>query len=665
VQRLHDAAVVTAYTPGSSAGVGLDLVGSLRAPVDGSDDEAVADEVQAYVTGLLGMAGLDADPLSSPEHILLTNLVHHAWGQGQDLDLARLVAQVQEPPLRKLGVLDLDTFIPAKERTALARRLNGLLASPTFAAWARGEPLDVDRLLRPEGPDGRPGCAVVTLSHLTDAERQFAVAAVLGKVVTWARRQQGTDQLRALVWFDEVAGFVPPTAAPPAKAPVLTLMKQARAAGLGVVLATQNPVDVDYKGIANAGTWAIGRLQTEQDRDRLLEGMSSAGGGVDTAAVGGLVAGLEKRRFVLRQPGEPAPIVLETRWALSYLRGPLTKEQLGRLKPPEAAAPTPAAAAPPAPPPPASDEVEAPPAASAGLSVRWLDPAAPWAAQVGAVPGGTRYEAALAVRVSLTYDERSPDVRHVEEWEAVLRPLADPLDPATAIAVDHDDRDLRDQPPPGARYALPAAPIDEKRGLEDAKRALVDHLTATRTHRVLVNRQLGLASRPGEDAAAFAARCDAAAEDRADDEAVDLRQKAEAKVARARDHLAAATDRLHAAEQRAESARSAELVDGAGSILGSLLGGRRRARSLARAASGAASRRRRTEEASEKVGSARHRQAELQATVDDLESEVVDDLLAMAARWDEVAAAVEVVEVPLERSDVRVVAASLLWVPTA
>jgi hypothetical protein len=424
---------------------------------------------------------------------------------------------------------------------------------------------------------------------------------------------------------------------------------------------------VDYKGIANAGTWAIGRLQTEQDRDRLLDGMSSAGGGVDTRAVADLVAGLEKRHFVLRQPGEPAPMVFESRWALTYLRGPFTRDNLAALHPatgstgrtgsPDdqiASSPLPVA------PPVSDDEVEVVPKAADGIAVRWLDPAAAWA------PGpGPRLEAALALRFQLTYDETSPDVRHVEEWEAVLHPLTDPIDLGALRLVDHDDRDLRAEPPAGARYALPAAPIGTKAYAERVRKAVTDHLVASRTLQVFVNRELKLASRPGEDRAAFALRCEAAADDRADAEAVEIRRKSEAKLMKAREAARAAADRVADAQARAEHAHTEEVASGAGSLLGALLGGRRRARSLARAAAGAASRRSRTQEASTKVGTARNRMAEKEAAVDRLEAEVVDDLLTMATRWDETAAAIEPLDIPLEKADVRMAAMSLVWVPAA
>ena len=280
IQALRDAAELTVYTPGSSAGIPLNLIGSLRAPALSweTEAEALRDEIEGTVTSLLGLVGLQAEPLSSREHVLLSNLVEHAWRGGRDLDLGALIGEIQSPPLRKLGVFELDAFFPPQERTALALKLNALVASPSFAIWGEGAALDPAELL---GAPGRPRAAIVYLAHLSEEERQFAVTLILSKVVTWMRGLSGTSDLRALVYMDEVYGFVPPTAVPPAKKPILTILKQARAYGVGMVLATQNPVDLDYKAMSNAATWLVGRLQTERDKERVLEGLRSAAGGTD------------------------------------------------------------------------------------------------------------------------------------------------------------------------------------------------------------------------------------------------------------------------------------------------------------------------------------------------------------------------------------------------
>ncbi|HKE76219.1 MAG TPA: hypothetical protein VKB57_21560, partial [Acidimicrobiales bacterium] len=568
-----------------------------------------------------------------------------------------------------LGVYDLDAFYPPADRTKLAMTLNGLLASRAFAAWAEGPDLDMDRLLRPAGGD-RPACAIVTLAHLSDEERQFVVSLLLGRLITWMRRQPGTDRLRVLVYFDEVTGFVPPTAAPPAKKPLLTLLKQARAFGVGLVLATQNPVDVDYKGLSNAGTWLIGRLQTQQDRARLLDGLSSAGGGVDVAAVGDTIGGLGKREFLMREPGAEAPALFTTRWAMSYLRGPLTREQIatlmaGRRPAPDADATAPPAPAGTAPAEATADTVAAPPPVADGVPVRWLDPAAGWAAQVGAVPGGTRLAPALVARVALLYDDDKLDLRETEEWEAVVFPLGPTVDPAAALAVDYDDRDLRTEPPAGASYALSDAPLDRAAYFVGAEKAIVDHLYRSRTHQVLRNRELKLAARAGETPDQFTARCVAAADQGADDAQAALRDRFDARIARAQDAVGAARDRVAEAEAAQSTRRTGELAAGAGSLLGAMLGGRRSARTIARDVGRAVTGRGRSDQAARRVRTAENRAEDRQEALADLEADLARELTAIDDEWSAKAAAVETVEVPLERSDVRITARFLVWVPTA
>ncbi|MGH3012635.1 MAG: ATP-binding protein, partial [Gaiellaceae bacterium] len=331
IAALREAAELAVYTPGSQAGLPVNIVGSLQAPTLSWETEAetLRDEIEGTVMSLLGLVGIQADPLASREFVLLSNLVETAWRAGQSLDLGTLIGQVQTPPLRKLGVFDLDTFFPPKDRTELAMKLNSLVASPSFAAWGEGQPLDPGTLLRT--PEGKPRGAIVYLAHLSEEERQFVVTLVLSKLVTWMRGQPGTSDLRTLVYMDEVFGFVPPTAAPPAKKPILTIFKQGRAFGVGMVLATQNPVDLDYKAMSNAGTWLVGRLQTERDKARVLEGLKSAAGGSDIDALDAAVGGLEKRQFLLVSAKSSQPALFQTRWAMSYLRGPLTRDQVAEL----------------------------------------------------------------------------------------------------------------------------------------------------------------------------------------------------------------------------------------------------------------------------------------------------------------------------------------------
>ena len=314
IKRLRDNVELTLYTPGSTAARPLSILRSLTAPPAAlrADADALRDRLGGAVSGLCALLGLDPDPVRSREHVLLATLVSHAWTEGRDLDLGDLVGAILDPPMPRIGVMDLETFFPKKARQALAMQLNAVLASPTFAAWRQGDPLDVSSLLRT--PSGKPRVSILSIAHLSEAERMFFVTLLLGEVIAWMRTQPGTGSLRALLYMDEVFGFFPPVAEPPSKRPMLTLLKQARAYGLGVLLATQNPVDVDYKGISNCGTWLLGRLSTSQDVARVLDGLEGAalGSDFDRAATETLLAGLPPRTFYMRNVHDDGPALFRT-----------------------------------------------------------------------------------------------------------------------------------------------------------------------------------------------------------------------------------------------------------------------------------------------------------------------------------------------------------------
>jgi hypothetical protein len=331
IERLRAAADFTIYTPGSRAGVPVSILGSFAAPPaqTRADRELLAERAASTATSVLALAGLEAEPRSR-EHTLLTGLFGAAWADGRDLDLASLIQQVQAPPFSKIGVVDLDAFFPPKDRFDLAMRLNGLLAAPGFAQWLEGEPLDPASLLYTAA--GAPRVAIMSIAHLGDAERMFFVSLLLNQIVGWMRGQTGTTSLRAVLYMDEIHGYFPPVANPPSKPPLMTLLKQGRAFGIGVVLATQNPVDLDYKGLANTGTWFLGRLQTERDKARMLDGLEgAAAGSMDRAETDRLLSALDKRVFLLHNVHDQAPIIFQTRWTLSYLRGPLSRDQIRML----------------------------------------------------------------------------------------------------------------------------------------------------------------------------------------------------------------------------------------------------------------------------------------------------------------------------------------------
>lgn len=702
IAALRSNVAMGVYTPGSRSATPLDVVGSLTAPLADTggtagsagtaDAEALEAEVEATTSGLLGLVGIDGDPLASPEHLLVSNIVYSAWTAGESLDLATLLQRIQMPPMRQLGVMDIDTVIPPDARSKLAVRLNGLLASPGFADWMVGAPLDLARLLWTD--DGRPRLAIVCVSHLSDAERQLAVSRVLAATIRWFRGQPGTDRLRALVYLDEVAGYAPPTATPATKAPILTILKQARAFGVGMVLATQNPVDLDYKAMSNAGTWFVGRLQTERDKARLLEGMSSASGSVDVATIDTAITSLDKRQFLWHRASgtSTGPLKFTSRWAMSYLRGPVTGAQLAALpgRDEVAASPTAGAAAAAAagpPPAPGIDAVQAEPAPGTdaapagggsgvgdagspvmpkvadGVPIRWLDPAAPWSGAVGAAPTGTRFQAGIALRVSMLFDDAKAQIRETHEWEAVLTPLGDQIDPADAVVVDHDDRDLLGTAPAGATYLLTDARIDTKAFYTDLSKRLKDLLVRDQVLAVPVNRELKLWGRVGESADAFAARCDEAAQIAADAEADKIRARLSARIEKLRGSVEVAQRRADSAAGAADSTGSTELTDFAGSVLGGLLGGRSRTRGLASAARTAMAGR-------ERVDRARQRADDAAAAVTDkaddlaaLQEELADQLIAIDDRWRAIGDLIEEASITLSRTDVSVEMVNLVWIP--
>lgn len=338
IKRLRDAADFHIYTPGSNAGTPVSILKSFTAPPETirQDNELLGERINTTVTSLLGLVGIDADPIRSREHILISNILSHDWLAGRDLDIGALIQKIQTPPITKIGVMELDSFFPGKDRFELAMALNHLLASPSFAAWMEGEPLDIPAILHT--PAGKPRLSIFSIAHLGDAERMFFVSLLLNQVLGWMRTQSGTTSLRAILYMDEIFGYFPPVANPPSKLPLLTLLKQGRAFGLGIVLTTQNPVDLDYKGLSNAGTWFIGRLQTERDKLRVLEGLEGIAVGTgqkfDRQEMEQLLAGLNTRIFLMNNTHDDGPQVFETRWTMSYLRGPLTRTQIKSLMDP-------------------------------------------------------------------------------------------------------------------------------------------------------------------------------------------------------------------------------------------------------------------------------------------------------------------------------------------
>jgi hypothetical protein len=648
IGRYRAAAEVAVYTPGSDAGRPLAVLAALAAPpaAAGADLEVLQARCDAAVASLLALVGIDADPLASREHILLATLLLRAWGAGRDVDLAVLVAEVQTPPLERVGVLPLEQFMPAKERTALALRLNNLLASPAFAAWIEGEPLDIDRLLF--DPAGRARVAVVSIAHLGERERMFVVSLLLGQLLGWMRAQSGTASLRALLYMDEIAGYLPPVAAPPSKAPLMTLLKQARAFGLGVVLASQNPADLDYKALANIGTWLVGRLQTERDRAKVqaaLEGVP----GSDASELAAALGRLAPRTFLLHDVHAAAPLVFRSRWCLSYLRGPLTRELLAALR-------DRGAGVAPAPPRTTGGTPVPPPSAPRPL----LPPDLPqlFVPLRGAGAPGYAPFALAVVRIGFSDARSGTRVDRDLVLAAPIPPAPAPVDWLAAEELDLAESELEREPEAGAGFAALPAAVTAK-ALEAWRKACADACYRTRRQELWRCPALKLASRPGEDERAFRLRAAQAAREARDAAVARLRSSYEPKLAALEERLRRARASEEKERAQARSAQVDSFFSIGGAILGALMG--RKAMSAAnvgRAASGARSLGRAAREQGD-VGRAHDTVAAVQAQLDELEARFQQESTAEAP--DPAALVLEPTALLPRKTDIAVRLVALGW----
>ena len=674
LRQLNESSEITVYTPGSGAGIGLNVLGSLKAPdIDWATAAEIGrDEIEGLVSSILLLANVESDPVSDPAHILLSSIIEHAWSNGKDLDLASLVGQIPKPPFRKLGVFELDTFFPESDRMDLAMKLNGLLASPSFASWLEGRPLDIDAMLT---GSTQTKAAVVYLAHLSDTERQFMVTLLLSRLITWLRQQPGASDLRALVYMDEVFGFVPPVKEPPSKKVILTILKQARAFGVGMVLSTQNPVDVDYKALSNAGTWMIGRLQTEQDKSRLLDGLNTASGNADTERLADLIASLDKRQFILHSTREPEPQVFGTRWAQSYLAGPLTRDQVSELMAevrdlpsqkqsdtPERHPDEPASAAvestQPSEAPIDDDSVPVMPPIAEKVRTFHLDPAAGWAKTVGSQESG-RYELGAAATIQMLYDDSPSDLNHQETYEAVVFPLGPVLNSEAIFQVDHDERDFTEEPASSPSYVIPDAKVDTASFWTGLEKDLKSHLVANRKVEIFKNPKLKTYSRVGEEESEFIDRCREVASEAADTELAKLKDKYETRISRVKDQIAKAENRVFELDSKAQASKQEELLTGVGDLLGGLLGGRKSSTTLSKAAS----RRKSTRNAEARAEAAVLDLDDKRADLLELEEELEDDVIEITDKYEDYAAEIESMEIGLEATDVRVAEIKAVWIP--
>ncbi|OQX15543.1 MAG: hypothetical protein BWK76_12940 [Desulfobulbaceae bacterium A2] len=610
------------YTPGSASGRPLSVLGRFEAPNAEllADQDGIATLVNSTVSSLLSLVGITADPLKSREHILLSSILLHHWRQGEDLSLERLIGEVLAPPFERVGAFPLESFYPQAKRMELGLTLNNVVASPAFAAWISGEPLDIQKLLYTA--DGRPRLVVLSIAHLDDSQRMFFVTMLLNRLVTWMRRQEGSTSLKALLYMDEIFGYFPPSANPPSKKPMLLLLKQARAYGVGVVLATQNPVDLDYKGLANMGTWCIGRLQTAQDRERVLAGL--AGAGIERGRLDALLANLRARTFLLQSAHLEAPVVFESRWVMSYLKGPISLAELDRLIPARdtggaalstlSSGPvTAAAGAPPllpgkieqqfVPPPVPLEDVTLRPWLAASATVRFFN-------QARNIDLSRDYR----LRLPLAERERLPDWREMED---------DPYDPALCS----------DQAPTGSKYLPLPADLAAMKSLDALAKSFAEHLYRSLRLELFRAPTLKLESRPGETEGDFRVRLADRLRELKDAELVKLEQRYRGKQQQLEKRLTASQVRVEKEEADAKS-RWVETGLAVGSaVLGAFLGRKAlSAGTLSRSAGALRSANRGLRER-EDVQRAGESLAQAQADLNALATELQQEVTTLAERY--------------------------------
>ena len=671
---LRDTVDYTIYTPGSKSGVPVNILSSLNAPPGDFEENAeyIRDTINGLVGALLELSGEKKDPIRSREGVLLSSIFEHYWRDSQDLTLEKLISNIQDPPFNKLGVFDLDTFFPEDKRLELAMSLNSLVASPNFREWLEGESLDIPSMLYTE--TGKPRHSIFSLAHLTEEERMFFVTLLLENVTNWIRQQPGTTSLRCLLYFDEVFGFMPPVSEPPSKKPLLTLLKQARAFGLGVVLVTQNPVDIDYKGLTNTGTWFIGRMQTERDKDRVLEGLktavSEAGGSIDYDYEE-LIGNLKSRVFLLHNVHEKGPVIFHTRWAMNYLRGPLTRPQISSLmkayktKLPQKTTVQPSRIASKL----ASDYSTERPAIDPDIDQVYINALRESEFQdtlreyIGNnTPEEMRliYKPHFLAKYNLRFYNKSREIDELESYLGVA-PEPDELGEIDWTDLTQiDSRSVSTQPwsKKDVHYDTIPEEFNSTRKIKSLGKKLSNHLYYNSSLVLRSHKNLKLLQRPDESERDFLIRIKEAAREKRDAEIDKLEKKYEKQLDRIEDKIEKMTRDLSSDKAELEERKRDELLGMGETVLGLFMG--RRRTSIATTAS---RRRRMTSRVKREIDDTKEEIEDLRADYEELETELKEQVDEIKEEWEKVTEQVDEYEVKPRKTDVILDSLMIAWVP--
>ncbi len=679
IKSLQDAVQFTVFTPGSNSGVPVNILASFSAPKIpwAENEEMLRDKIASTVTSLLGLVGMkNIDPLRSREHILLANIFESAWSQAKDLTLDEIILQTQNPPFTKLGVFDINTFFPQKERFELSVLLNNILASPAFKVWLDGTPLEVESLLRTK--DGKPRHSIFYIAHLSDAERMFFVTLLLSALETWMRAQSGTSDLRALLYVDELFGYLPPVQNPPSKTLFLRLLKQARAFGLGLLLATQNPVDLDYKALSNIGTWFIGKLQTDQDKQRLLDGLEGASSQIDRSDYDKLLSALGKRVFLMRSVHEKEAVTFQTRWAMNYMAGPLTMAQipaLNRLAGVQAVKPAPAGVKPGLAAPQPSAPAAAPVAASGGTATKPVLPAqineyyldvglsleqAAKAAGITAPPAskGTLYRPAILAQAhlriyqpkySLSSDViytaliRTPERRGAADWAANRHAAIPPAQLLTKAGA-------------GGTFATVEAPLNDLQMMNSLKQDFTNWVLQANPIKVWENRALKIYGGPELSREQFIAKCSEAARQNLDSETKKAAAALDKKIEALKDKLQRLGREMTQDQEKVAARQREELATHVQTVF-SIFGGH------TGKISSSLSKNRMTQEAKSELEEDTAVAGDIQKDIAELEQERTRLVEEAAKRGEDVAA--QATEIPIlpAKKDLTLEVFGVVWLP--
>jgi len=665
VRRLKQSAEFVVYTPGSTAGRSVSIVGSLAAPSQSVRDDADSfkERINSTAGPLLAMLGVDTDPLKSREHILLAKILEQSWTEGKDLALSDLIQLIQKPSFNTIGALDLESFFPAKERFAFAMSINNMLAAPGFGSWLKGDPLSIDTFLY--NSSGRPKISIFSIAHLSDSERMFFVTILLSQLVSWMRGQSGVTSLRAILYMDEIFGFFPPVANPPSKTPLLTLLKQARAFGLGIVLASQNPVDLDYKGLSNAGTWFIGRLQTERDKNRVLDGLegaaSEAGAKFDRGAMERTLASLGRRIFLVNNVHSDEQKIIESRWALSYLRGPLTKAQIKTLmsgtRPIERrrateVEPVKSVGAVASAPPVVQGESAVKPALPPGVEEFFL--AATKTGELIYKPMVVGVATVRFVDAKAKLDQTSEKVFLVDVMDA---PVA--LNWSDAVEQRFSVNELSSSRPASAKY-LPIAPAASKaQQYKTWSKDLADWLVSRQKFYLLTSPSSGVYSLANESERQFRIRLGELLSESRDKAVQELRARYATKISSMEMKVMKAQQKLDKEKQQSNQSNMEAAISIGATVLGAFTGRRSLGRGAATAAKGAA----RAVGQNQDIAIAEQTLAAYREQFDQLQTEFAEEMSKVRAQYEARTENFETVAFSPKKANVSVRMVALVWAP--